>query len=55
MWNWLLTKLGKKRPSQRKRIQIDIPFEQHCYNREDIHGANGEEFAVEPQEDSKES
>lgn len=55
MWNWLLTKLGKKTQSQRTRIQVDIPFEQHYYNRDDIQGTNVEEFAIETSEDTKES
>ncbi len=55
MWNWLLDKIGRKTQSQRKRIQVDIPFEQHSYKREDIHQANIEEFALETEEDCKES
>ncbi|MFQ6370398.1 hypothetical protein [Shewanella sp. YIC-542] len=28
MWNWLGKLMGKPQPSRRKRVQVDIPFEQ---------------------------
>ncbi|GGI83296.1 hypothetical protein [Shewanella gelidii] len=36
MWNWLLNKIGKKPVQQRKKVQIDIPYEQHQYRVEDM-------------------
>ncbi|NRB22152.1 hypothetical protein [Shewanella sp.] len=36
MWNWLSKVFLKKERSQRKRVQIDIPYEQHSYRKEDF-------------------
>lgn len=36
MWNWFSKLIGKKRQSQRKRVQVDIPFEQHSYRKADF-------------------
>ncbi|CAM4209961.1 hypothetical protein SHAQ108633_19270 [Shewanella aquimarina] len=33
MWNWLMKRLGKKSSSQRRRVEVDIPFEQHSYRK----------------------
>ena len=34
IWNWLSKFMGKKQSLQRKRVVIDIPFEQHRYRKE---------------------
>ncbi|WP_185977001.1 MULTISPECIES: hypothetical protein [Shewanella] len=36
MWNWLSKVFPKKEQAQRKRVQIDIPYEQHSYRKEDF-------------------
>ena len=36
MWSWLSKVFSKKEQSQRKRVQIDIPYEQHSYRKEDF-------------------
>ncbi|ABV37501.1 hypothetical protein Ssed_2894 [Shewanella sediminis HAW-EB3] len=36
MWNWLSKFFGKQERSQRKRVRIDIPYEQHSYRKEDF-------------------
>ncbi|WP_162599240.1 hypothetical protein [Shewanella algidipiscicola] len=33
MFNWFSKLLGKKQQSQRKRVQVDIPIEQHSYRK----------------------
>ncbi len=33
MWNWLMKRLGKKSSSRRRRVEVDIPFEQHSYRK----------------------
>lgn len=36
MWNWLSKVFLKKERSQRKRVQIDIPYELHSCRKEDF-------------------
>ncbi|BAJ01543.1 hypothetical protein [Shewanella violacea] len=36
MWNWFSKVFPKKEQIQRKRVQIDIPYEQHSYRKEDF-------------------
>lgn len=36
MWNWFSKVFTKKEQSQRKRVQVDIPYEQHSYRKEDF-------------------
>ncbi|WP_394200965.1 hypothetical protein [Shewanella waksmanii] len=36
MWNWFSKFVNKKSQSQRKRVDVDIPFEQHSYRKEDF-------------------
>ncbi|QXP45018.1 hypothetical protein FM038_25825 [Shewanella eurypsychrophilus] len=36
MWNWFSKVFTKKEQTQRKRVQIDIPYEQHSYRKEDF-------------------
>ncbi len=36
MWSWLSKIFGKQEQSQRKRVRIDIPYEQHSYRKEDF-------------------
>lgn len=35
MWNWLTQKLTKKQQITRRKVNIDIPYQQHTYRRED--------------------
>lgn len=34
MLNWFSKLLSKKEQPQRKRVQVDIPIEQHCYRKD---------------------
>ncbi|GIU31255.1 hypothetical protein L2719_12465 [Shewanella schlegeliana] len=36
MWNWLTQKLGRGVQVRRKKVEIDIPYEQHRYRIEDL-------------------
>ncbi|ABZ76118.1 hypothetical protein Shal_1552 [Shewanella halifaxensis HAW-EB4] len=36
MWNWLTQKLAKNDQVRRKKVKIDIPYEQHRYRIEDF-------------------
>ncbi|MCL1139868.1 hypothetical protein [Shewanella pneumatophori] len=36
MWNWLTRKLAKKQQVTRRKVNIDIPYQQHSYRREDF-------------------
>ncbi|WP_185817680.1 hypothetical protein [Shewanella atlantica] len=36
MWNWLSKFFGKQEQTQRKRVRVDIPYEQHSYRKEDF-------------------
>ncbi len=36
MWNWLSKKLTRTEQPQRRKVDIDIPFEQHSYRIEDF-------------------
>ena len=36
MWNWLSKKLARTEQPQRKKVDIDIPYEQHSYRIEDF-------------------
>ncbi|MCL1146748.1 hypothetical protein AB4298_17255 [Shewanella sp. 10N.261.52.F9] len=36
MWNWLTKKLVKNGQVRRKKVDIDIPYQQHSYRMEDF-------------------
>ncbi|WP_179079105.1 hypothetical protein [Shewanella sp. UCD-KL12] len=36
MWNWFSKMFTKNEQAQRKRVQVDIPYEQHSYRKEDF-------------------
>ncbi|QQX81878.1 hypothetical protein JK628_08755 [Shewanella sp. KX20019] len=36
MWNWLSKKLARTEQPQRRKVEIDIPYEQHRYRIEDF-------------------
>ncbi|WP_169732698.1 MULTISPECIES: hypothetical protein [Shewanella] len=36
MWNWFSKLVNKKTQPQRKRVDVEIPFEQHSYRKEDF-------------------
>lgn len=36
MWNWLTRKLAKKEQVTRRKVNIDIPYQQHSYRKEDF-------------------
>lgn len=36
MWNWFIKMLGKDGRSKRKKVFIDIPYEQHRFSLDDF-------------------
>lgn len=36
MWNWFRKMLGKDGRSKRKKVLVDIPFEQHSFSLDDF-------------------
>ncbi len=36
MWNWFTKMLGKDEQQKRKKVLIEIPFEQHCFSMDDF-------------------
>ncbi|MFV7770227.1 MULTISPECIES: hypothetical protein [Shewanella] len=33
MWNWLIKRFSRNTQSRRRRVEVDIPFEQHSYRK----------------------
>ncbi|WOT06387.1 hypothetical protein [Shewanella youngdeokensis] len=36
IWNWFSKKWTRTRQPQRKKVDINIPYEQHSYRKEDF-------------------
>jgi len=36
MWNWISKKLARTEQPLRRKVEIDIPYEQHRYRIEDL-------------------
>ncbi|MCL1059065.1 hypothetical protein L2729_13885 [Shewanella gelidimarina] len=47
MWNWLSKKLAGTEKPLRRKVEVDIPYEQHRYRIEDL--------AIETQESPEDS
>ncbi|GIU05952.1 hypothetical protein TUM4261_08710 [Shewanella sp. c952] len=50
MWNWLSKKIARTERPQRRKVDIDIPFEQHSYRIEDF-DIDSETTVEEPKQD----
>ncbi|MDT3320031.1 hypothetical protein Q4Q52_09630 [Shewanella sp. SP1S2-4] len=36
MWNWFIKMLGRDEQPKRKKVLVDIPFEQHRFSMDDF-------------------